>query len=126
MTDYRAANRERFAEANRLVTPALVKSVSESTSGIRRVSSGFETSADPEIRAFGRVGTFFTDPNMCWKAVTYGRSLVSIEATREIIRGDLATVFLRLRLLNGKVVNTQQRLRIQKRQWKVDSFLVKT
>ena len=122
---YRAANRGRFAAANRLVAPSVVKSLEQSTSGIRHASLSFENSADPEIRAFGRAGRYFTDRYICWKAVTYNKSLISVEATREVIKGNRATVFLRLRLPSGEVVKTRQTLVLQSGKWLVDSFWVK-
>jgi len=122
---YRAANRGRFAAANRLVAPSVVKSLEQSTSCIRDASRSFRKSSDPEIRAFGLAGRFFTDRYICWKAVTYNGSLVSVEATREVIKGNRATVSLRLRLLSGDVVKTRQTLVRQSGNWLVDSFWVK-
>src|ERR1700730_10484144 len=111
---YRAANRGRDADANRLVLPSVVKSIDTSIAGLRRLNLSLRRSPDPRLRSAAWKPRLFTDRHLCWKAVTYGRSLVSVDATREVVSGSRATVFLRLELPAGQIVRTKQTL-IRKR-----------
>jgi hypothetical protein len=52
-----------------------------------------------------------------WKAATRGRSIVAIEATRQVIRGSRARVYLRLKLRDGTVVKDSEALVLYSGRW---------
>jgi hypothetical protein len=52
-----------------------------------------------------------------WNSATRGRSLVKIEATRQVIRRSRASVYLRLTLRDGKVVKDSEPLVLRRGEW---------
>jgi len=52
-----------------------------------------------------------------WNMATRGRSLVRVEATRQIVRGTRARVYLRLTLRDGTVVRDSEPLVLQRGKW---------
>jgi hypothetical protein len=110
---YIAANRGRFSEANRYLAPKLVRGT---TDPIPSVLSLFDeaTAIDARARAKLREAFMLMRPlfkaNFCWKVVTRGRTLASVEVARELVRGDRATVHVTLRLKNGDVHTDTERL----------------
>lgn len=52
-----------------------------------------------------------------WNAATRGRSLATIEATRQVIRGSRARVYLKLTLRDGTVVRDSERLVRRRGKW---------
>ena len=118
---YGAANRRRFAEADRWTVPEMARSVRQSTSDIRDGAAevGKQARALPggalresllELAAqLARLGPA-RDPHSCWRSITRRGSISSLEIIRQTIRGNRATVSLRLRLTSGEVVREVERL----------------
>jgi hypothetical protein len=52
-----------------------------------------------------------------WKAATRERSLVAVKATRQVIRGGRARVYLRLSLRDGTVVRDSEPLVFHRGKW---------
>lgn len=52
-----------------------------------------------------------------WNGLTRGRSLARIEATRQIVRGRRAKVYLRLTLRNGTVIRETEELVCRSGRW---------
>jgi hypothetical protein len=111
-----AANRGRFAEANRCVVPTLVEEVSRIGPTLRAAQRALDRADKLDGPTRGNIQATldkarrFAQPNFCWNAMTRNRSLVSVAITREVIKGDRATVHLTLRLTNGDVRTERERL----------------
>jgi hypothetical protein len=113
---YLAANRGRFCDANRCVAPKLrppapgIREITSRIWGQLRRAQTLDVKLKTEIAATLLATRRFADPNFCWKAMTRNRSLESVTVTREVIRGDRATVHLALRLKNGESRTEHERL----------------
>ena len=68
---YLAANRGRFADANRLVDRKALRRLAQSRSRLRSLLGG----------------SAFRDPNSVWKALTRDRSLRAVSIVQETVRG---------------------------------------
>jgi len=128
---YRAANRGRYAEAGRYLHPSVLHSTRESARLMResrqRLAERLALIAHTETRAdLARLATTakqFEDPNYCWKLSTRSGSLASVEVARETIRGDKATVTLRLRLADGTIATEREPLVRTPFGWRVGAII---
>ena len=136
---YGEANRGRFSKANAFLAPGvtrdLIQSRASAVAGIRRLRQrlahikGRRDSAAVRVRRLCvaliksyrviivmRVGSsqFLRDQ---WNGVTRGRSLLKIEATRQVIRGSRARVYLRLTRRDGTVVRESEPLVLRHGKW---------
>jgi hypothetical protein len=135
LSAYRAAIRGRFAEASALVAPELKKELAHTHAAHAEVIADIRRLRRYLVRLKGRRGKRATQGrktfrslirinqqlagmfkqmqtpefhNEAWKA--FGRSVVSAEATRQVIRGSRATVYLRLTLRDGRTVRDRESL----------------
>jgi len=122
---YQAANRGRYAEANRSVTPAMLKSLADSrvqfqqaVAEVRKqlihVRSGKTRAQLVKLLAQARC---LADRNLCWKSTTRNRSLDTVTVTRTVRRGNKAKVYMTLRLKNGKAARDSEHLVRTKGRW---------
>jgi hypothetical protein len=114
---YRAANRGRYAEASTFVVPEIPKMLTRSFAAlaastrkleqvVRKLARRGEHERVARLRVWIRLNRKLvplSHPHYCWKVATRGRSLLAVEATRQVIRGSRAKVYLRLLLRNGRV-----------------------
>jgi hypothetical protein len=120
---YLAANRGRFSQANQYLAPTLVNGMSGRNDVIASALSSLNKATALDGRAREKLREAFLlmrplfQPNFCWKAMTCGRTLASVEVARELVRGNRATVHLTLRLKNGKVHTEKERLVRTSRGW---------
>jgi hypothetical protein len=129
---YRAANRRRFAEANRSLTPRLREGLRSSAKSIRASNrlmlATARRSRNPkqqaELRAIVRSLRQFEDPHFCWKGSTQGGSIESIDVLKATVRKDRAFVKLALRLEGGYSRVERQRLIRGRHGWLIDTIEV--
>lgn len=136
---YEAASRGRFALANTFISPAARKELDETHAEvlalgrqIRRAllrlkgRRGEVAARDRKaLRSLMRrnrllVGMQIQSPsflNGLWKALTQERGLVRVQATRQVIRGARARVYLRLTLRDGSVVKDSESLVLRRGRW---------
>jgi len=140
---YEAASRGRFAQANAFISPAVRKELRKELDEthaevlslgrqIRRAllrlkgRRGEVAARDRKaLRSMMRrnrllVGMQIQSPsflNGLWKALTQERGLVRVQATRQVIRGARARVYLRLTLRDGSVVKDSEGLVLRRGRW---------
>jgi hypothetical protein len=136
---YEAANHGRLARANGFLAPALRRTLREThaetiASGKRlrrlllslRGRRGEVAARDRKaIRALIASNRVFARMQLgspgflhgLWRSATRGRSIVRIRATRQIIRGAQARVYLRLTLGDGTVVKDSEPLVLHQGRW---------
>jgi hypothetical protein len=128
---YRAANRGRFAEANKYVLPTVWQSTLHSAklmrSNCQKLAAQISTMRDQDLKerlAHLLAGAKqFRDPHHCWKLSTRCGSIRQIESVRERIRRDKATVTLTLRLDDGTVVTEREPLVRTTSGWRIGSAI---
>ena len=134
---YEAANRGHNSRANAFVAPevrrAMLRSHAEAVRTgrlLRGTLLGLKGRRDEsEVRGFVlallesnrmlvamRMGStrFF---NVLWAVATHGRSLATIEVTRQVIRGSRAMVHLKLTLRNGTTMRDSEPLVLHRGKW---------
>jgi hypothetical protein len=138
---YEAAKRGRYSEASAFPTPEVPKELSKShaitvAAGVRLRRRLVQLKGRRDLAAARarktllalvksnrlllsmRMGSrpFLRD---LWNGATRGRSLAKIEATRQIIRGPRARVYLRLTLRDGTVVSDSEPLVLRRGEWRL-------
>jgi len=139
LTAYEAAIRGQYRKASALVAPEVRKTLSRSyaltvASG-KRLRKGllrFKGRRDgPAVQARKTIEGMIERNRavaemrmgsrdfLCqlWNGATRGRSLVKVEATRQVIRGSRARVYLRLTLRDGTVVKDSEPLILRRGRW---------
>jgi len=139
LSAYEAANRGLYSKANSFVAPHVRKELVRShaltvQSGkrLRRTLQHFRGRRDAAAKrgrttilaliksnravASLRLGSprFFRD---LWNCATRGRSLRTIEATRQVIRRPHARVYLKLTLRDGRVVRDSEPVVLRRGKW---------
>jgi hypothetical protein len=135
---YEAANRGQHSKANAFVAPEVRKGLVRSramvvASGkrIRNVLRQLEGRRDQTaargrktlralIKSNQRLAAVMGSPRLLsnlWNGATRRHSLVTIEATRQVIRGSRARVHLRLTLRDGTVVKDSEPLVLRRGKW---------
>jgi hypothetical protein len=139
LSAYDAAGHGHFAKANALLAPAFRKGLAETQAvlvandkGLRRTllrlkrRRGEIAARDRRtVRALIRANRAFIRMQIqsprflsgLWKAFTQGRSVVRVEATRQVIRVSRARVYLRLTLRDGSVVRDRETLVLHRGRW---------
>jgi hypothetical protein len=129
---YRAANRRRFADANRHLTLRL-RNMFHASARNTRVSNARMTAILPRIKSADERARLqqlvqglrqFEDPNFCWKGSTQGGSIRSIEVVRAQLRKRTAFVKVALRLADGRVRVERSRLVWKMKRWFIDAIEV--
>ena len=124
---YRAANRGRYADANRFVSPHILRTMqlsrramrSSRTALARTLLSTADRKRKAQLKSLLETTRHFEDPNYCWKLSTRCGSLAAIEVARERIRRDSAIVTLTLRLRDGNVVTEREPLVKTRAGWRI-------
>jgi hypothetical protein len=124
---YRAANRGRYADANRYISRSVLRSMQLSRRVMRgsrkKIAASLATVQDKKQRTqlerLLETTRHFEDSNYSWKLSTRRGSIASLEVARETIRGDNAIVTLRLRLVDGKVVSEREPLVRTRAGWRI-------
>lgn len=136
---YEAANRGLHRKANQFVASAVRKEllrvhalIGASDERLRHALRGVEGKRNAEavraresIRALMRANRAVAKlsigsagfMNGLWDRATRGRSLVKVEATRQLIRGSRARVYLRLTLQDGTVIRDSEPLVRHRGRW---------
>jgi len=122
---YLAANRGRFADANRWVTPVMLTSLAASRThfvrAVRDIRKQLRQVADAKTRRQMQElltqARWLADRHLCWKSTTRNRSIAKLTVTREVRRGNQAKVYLTLRLKNGKSAQESEHLVWTKGRW---------
>jgi hypothetical protein len=113
---YLAANRGRYADANREVAPDFATQLESSSASLKEsitLLSKFRRLPNREGPDLGDLAGILkrcADPNFCWKVTTRHGSIQSIEIVKQRIRDDRATVVVTLQLNDGSVVNEKETL----------------
>jgi hypothetical protein len=115
---YLAANRGRYADANRYVAPGVLRSLTKTRRSLERTSKTIRRHLPKmqnarrreQLAAMLDGGDVFQDPYFCWKATTRNRCIMSVEVLTERIQGKRATVAVALRLKTGEIVEERERL----------------
>ncbi len=125
---YRAANRGRYAVANRFLSARLRDGRLSSAVGIRKSNRALAAIL-PQIKNQARRAKLrkvcetmreFEDPHFLWKGSTQGGTITGIEVLRETVRQANATVTIALRLSDGRVRIERNRLRRSGAGWAID------
>lgn len=124
---YRAANRGRFAEANRHVAPDVRRSLQRSRKLMQasrkkilaQLAAVQDERRQAQLRGLLKTTRTFEDPHYCWKLSTRCGALQSVAVSRETVRGDRATVTLTLRLREGSVVTEREPLIRTRSGWRI-------
>jgi hypothetical protein len=123
---YLAANRGRYAEANRQVVPDVVRQLQATGSSLKqslRFLSEFErdypNGGKVDLGEVIAIAKLCSDPHFCWKVVTREGSIQSVEVVREQIRGQRAKVVVAVHLRDGSVVEEKETLL-----WNGDRWLI--
>lgn len=125
---YWAANKGRFARANRFLVPTLAKAIAvrgrRLMASAERLARTAKRLRDPgqrnRIMSVARAIRMLApvrDAHFCWRAATRGRALADVTVTRQVIRGTRARVYLRLLLRNGKVEKDSEPLVQRSGKW---------
>jgi hypothetical protein len=128
LSAYRAANRGRYSEANRLLSARHRNSRASSAAGIRhsnrQIAAALPGIQSPAMRAqlktLSQTMAEFEDPHFLWKGSTQGGSITAIDVIREVTRGARATVTLALRLADGRTRVERNKLRRTRDSWEID------
>src|SRR4029453_15035571 len=128
---YRAANRGRFADANRHVTSRLrnsfyasAKSIRASNASIMRSLQRRKPPDDVRLRELVQDLRQFEDPHYCWKGSTQGGSIIDIRVPRQTTPKRAAFVTVALQLADGRVRVERSRLLQKRSQWLIDKIEV--
>jgi hypothetical protein len=124
---YRAANRGRYAEANRYVAPDVRRSLQRSRKVMRAsrkkvlatLAAVHDQQRKAQVRRLLESTRTFEDPHYCWKLSTRGGAILSVAVSRETVRSDRATVTLTLRLRDGSVVTEREPLIRTRSGWRI-------
>ena len=124
---YRAANRGRYAEANRYVAPDVRRNLLRSRRLMRasrkkalaKLAAVQDRQRRAQIHRLLESTETFEDPHFCWKLSTRGGTLHSVAVARETVRGDTATVTLTLHLRTGGVVTEREPLIRTRSGWRL-------
>jgi hypothetical protein len=136
---YLAANLGHYTKANSFVDPAVVQTLQRAhadalaaSQRTRRCLSRLRGRRDSAaVRSRKRLQLLLTSEGTLariklgspqqlrelWNMATRGRSLVRIEATRQVIQDSRARVYLRLTLRDGTVVRDSEPLVLQRGKW---------
>jgi hypothetical protein len=121
---YLAANRGRYAEANKAAMPEWVERLRRTSASLRKsamlLSRAMRRSSNPKKAAILKIAADsweLADPNLCWKTTTRSRSIKSVRVLQERVRGRHAEVRVALRLTDGRLVDEKESLVWNGRQW---------
>ena len=128
---YRAANRGRHAVADTFVVPELAKTLARSRAvliasdkslarTVRQLRARGEDQKAKKINSLRLINKRlapFTHSKAFWRMVTRNRSLLTIEATRQVVRGTRAKVYLQLRLRGGRIEKDSEPLVLRRGKW---------
>jgi hypothetical protein len=122
---YLAANRGRFAEANRWLTNEAQRILSVASVRSRRNLDKIRRSLDEVRDSRTRLtlvklldlSRWLADPHLCWKAATRDKGISTVTVTRVVVRGPRAKVYFTLRLTNGRSVRERESLVRRRGRW---------
>ena len=125
---YRAANRGRYAVANRFLSVRHRDSRLSSAFGIRKSNRALaailpkikKPARRAKLRELCETMRQFEDPHFLWKGSTQGGTITGIDVLRETIRQASATVTIALRLSDGRVRIERNRLHRAGAAWAID------
>jgi hypothetical protein len=138
---YEAANRGRYDQADAFLAPSFKRSLERvpritqaSSDRTRRLLHALQGRRDADaVRGRKSLHALLKSQRILarleigsrrfrrsvWDAMTYKRSLVAIEAHRQVVRGTRARVYLKLSLRDGTVVRDSEPLVFQRSQWRI-------
>jgi hypothetical protein len=125
---YRAANRGRYAAANRFLSVRHRDSRLASAVGMRKSNRALAGALSRiknraqrlKLQQLCETLRQFEDPHFLWKGSTQGGRIKSIDVLRQTIREASATVTIALRLSDGRTRIERNRLRRSGAGWVID------